>query len=30
MQVETFVLMTSLRKLTVAMNELTELPPDVW
>jgi len=30
MVVETFKLMTDLKKLTVAMNELTELPPDVW
>ena len=29
MVVETFKLMTDLKKLTVAMNELTELPPDV-
>ena len=30
MKVETFKLMSNLRKLTVAMNELTELPPDMW
>jgi Leucine-rich repeat (LRR) protein len=30
MVVETFKLMTDLKKLTVAMNELTDLPPDVW
>jgi hypothetical protein len=30
MVVETFKLMTSLKKLTVAMNELTELPPVRW
>ena len=29
MVVETFKLMTDLKKLTVAMNELTDLPPDV-
>ena len=30
MVVETFVLMSALRKLTVAMNELSDLPPDIW
>ena len=30
MVVEPFVLMSALRKLTVAMNELSDLPPDIW